>query len=82
MSQKQIFEPPHRHLEGKEEEQRDMEQAFENMYMAATGWFFMFDRHLEMVVLFSVRSHSLIWLQGHSLATMCGMYWSTLLLRS
>ena len=50
MSQKQIFEPPHRHLEGKEEEQRDMEQAFENMYMAATGWFFMFDRYVMSVV--------------------------------
>ena len=50
MSQKQIFEPPHRHLEGKEEEQRDMEQAFENMYMAATGWSFIFDRYVMTVV--------------------------------
>ncbi len=35
--QKQIFVPPHRRVEEKSEDQRQMEQRFEDMYMAATG---------------------------------------------
>lgn len=35
--QKQIFLAPHRRLEEKEERQLNMERAFEDMYMAATG---------------------------------------------
>ncbi|KAJ8030839.1 hypothetical protein HOLleu_27371 [Holothuria leucospilota] len=35
---KQIFVPPHRRLEEKEENQKDLEQAFENMYMAKTDY--------------------------------------------
>ena len=47
MFQKQIFEPPHRHLEEKQEEQRGMEEAFENMYMQATGQcFVLHDSHV------------------------------------
>ncbi|CAH1244533.1 CEP295 [Branchiostoma lanceolatum] len=33
-----LFRPPHQRLELKEEEQQDMEQAFEDMYMAQTGY--------------------------------------------
>ncbi|KAK2164398.1 hypothetical protein LSH36_64g02027 [Paralvinella palmiformis] len=36
---KQIFIPPHRRLEEKEDIQREMEGAFENMYMKATEYF-------------------------------------------
>jgi len=35
--QKQIFLAPHRRVEEKEERQLNMERAFEDMYMAATG---------------------------------------------
>ena len=35
--QKQIFIPPHRRIEEKADEQRNMEQAFEDMYLQATG---------------------------------------------
>ncbi|XP_035692697.1 centrosomal protein of 295 kDa-like [Branchiostoma floridae] len=33
-----LFRPPHQRLELKEEGQQDMEQAFEDMYMAQTGY--------------------------------------------
>jgi len=38
-----IFQPPHKRLEDAEDRQRDLEQAFEDMYMLQTGlisWFF------------------------------------------
>ncbi|KAK3095585.1 hypothetical protein FSP39_016351, partial [Pinctada imbricata] len=35
---KQVFEPPHRRLEDKEERQKDLEEAFEDMYMADTNY--------------------------------------------
>ena len=34
--QKQIYAPPHRHLEELGEEQQQMEREFEDMYMKAT----------------------------------------------
>ncbi|XP_070539383.1 centrosomal protein of 295 kDa-like [Ptychodera flava] len=33
-----VFQPPHRRLEEKEERQQDLEQAFEDMYMAKTDY--------------------------------------------
>ncbi|XP_031548767.1 uncharacterized protein LOC116286393 [Actinia tenebrosa] len=33
-----IFQPPHKRLEDEEERQRDLEQAFEDMYMVQTGY--------------------------------------------
>ncbi|CAH3197112.1 unnamed protein product [Porites evermanni] len=33
-----IFQPPHKRLEDAEERQRDLEQAFEDMYMMQTGY--------------------------------------------
>ena len=36
-AQVQIFQPPHKRLEDAEEHQRDLEQAFEDMYMMQTG---------------------------------------------
>lgn len=35
--QKQVFEPPHRRLEDRDEHQKNMEEAFEDMYMADTS---------------------------------------------
>ena len=35
---KHVFEPPHRRIEGNEERQREIEHAFENMYMAQTNY--------------------------------------------
>ncbi|XP_061170812.1 centrosomal protein of 295 kDa-like isoform X1 [Saccostrea echinata] len=35
---KQVFEPPHRRLEDKDERQKNMEEAFEDMYMADTNY--------------------------------------------
>ncbi|KAL5004668.1 hypothetical protein ScPMuIL_018124 [Solemya velum] len=35
---KQVFEPPHRRMEVAREKQNDMEQAFEDMYMATTDF--------------------------------------------
>ncbi|XP_071839217.1 uncharacterized protein [Apostichopus japonicus] len=35
---KQIFQPPHKRLEEKEDYQKDLEEAFENMYMAKTDY--------------------------------------------
>ena len=35
--QKQVFEPPHRRLEDLDDRQKDMEEAFEDMYMANTS---------------------------------------------
>lgn len=35
--QKQIFIAPHRRLEDLESQQQNMERAFEDMYLAATG---------------------------------------------
>ena len=35
--QVRIFQPPHKRLEDAEERQRDLEQAFEDMYMMQTG---------------------------------------------
>ena len=32
-----IFQPPHKRLEDAEDRQRDLEQAFEDMYMMQTG---------------------------------------------
>lgn len=32
-----IFQPPHKRMEDAEERQRDLEQAFEDMYMLQTG---------------------------------------------
>ena len=40
--QVRIFQPPHKRLEDAEDRQRDLEQAFEDMYMLQTGlnsWF-------------------------------------------
>uniref|UniRef100_A0A8W8IRD9 Uncharacterized protein n=1 Tax=Magallana gigas TaxID=29159 RepID=A0A8W8IRD9_MAGGI len=34
---KQVFEPPHRRLEDRDERQKNMEEAFEDMYMADTS---------------------------------------------
>jgi hypothetical protein len=35
--QKHVFEPPHRRIEANEERQREIEHAFEDMYMAQTS---------------------------------------------
>lgn len=35
---KQVFEPPHRRLEDRDERQKNMEEAFEDMYMADTNY--------------------------------------------
>jgi hypothetical protein len=35
--QKHVFEPPHRRIEGNEERQREIEHAFENIYMAQSS---------------------------------------------
>jgi hypothetical protein len=35
--QVKIFQPPHKRVEDAEERQRDLEQAFEDMYMLQTG---------------------------------------------
>nr|XP_022338141.1 uncharacterized protein LOC111133779 isoform X7 [Crassostrea virginica] len=35
---KQVFEPPHRRLEDRDDRQKDMEEAFEDMYMANTNY--------------------------------------------
>ena len=36
-TQKHVFEPPHRRVEANEERQREIEHAFEDMYMAQTS---------------------------------------------
>ena len=36
-TQKHVFEPPHRRIEANEERQREIEHAFEDMYMAQTS---------------------------------------------
>ena len=35
--QKQVFEPPNVRMEDREDKQKQMEQEFEDMYMAGTG---------------------------------------------
>ncbi|XP_056005221.1 microtubule-associated protein futsch-like isoform X7 [Ostrea edulis] len=35
---KQVFEPPHRRLEDRDERQKNMEEAFEDLYMADTNY--------------------------------------------
>ena len=35
--QKQVFEPPNVRMEDREDRQKQMEQEFEDMYMAGTG---------------------------------------------
>ena len=36
LSQKQVYEPPNARMEDREEKQRNLEEKFENMYMAGT----------------------------------------------
>lgn len=50
--QKQVFEPPHRRIEDREDHQRNLETAFEDMYMAQTGRFILIPTKNKMPLWF------------------------------
>lgn len=47
--QVRIFQPPHKRLEDAEDRQRDLEQAFEDMYMLHTGLISSFFDHRSVL---------------------------------